>query len=157
MSERRIWDISQTLRRELPVWPGDTAFSFDDPEDEYDEEMISDLQAYVEQATDLVVHEGVHVVVFAGKILFKATTVGASIAGTVASAVAWGALGMAIGALQLASEPVTVGLGEPESSDSLTYEVGATRVTRKRNSPLVELIRSAEAFTNSNLVEDFPQ
>ncbi len=29
MSERRIWDISQTLRRELPVWPGDTAFSFE--------------------------------------------------------------------------------------------------------------------------------
>ena len=29
MSERRIWDISQTLRPELPVWPGDTAFSFE--------------------------------------------------------------------------------------------------------------------------------
>ena len=29
MSERRFWDISQTLRPELPVWPGDTAFSFE--------------------------------------------------------------------------------------------------------------------------------
>ena len=29
MSERRIWDISQTLRPDLPVWPGDTAFSFE--------------------------------------------------------------------------------------------------------------------------------
>ncbi|MCH2486502.1 MAG: arylformamidase [Erythrobacter sp.] len=29
MSERRIWDISQTLQPELPVWPGDTAFSFE--------------------------------------------------------------------------------------------------------------------------------
>lgn len=135
----------------------DTALSFDDPQDEYDEETISDLQAYVDQATDLVAHEGVQVVVFAGKILFKATTVGASIAGTVASAVAWGALGMAIGAMQLASEPVTVVPSEPESSDSLTYEVGETRVTRKRNSPLVELIRSAEAFTDTNLVDDFPE
>jgi len=26
-SERRLWDISQTLRRKLPVWPGDTEFS----------------------------------------------------------------------------------------------------------------------------------
>ena len=26
---RRIWDISQTLRPGLPVWPGDTAFAFD--------------------------------------------------------------------------------------------------------------------------------
>ena len=24
---RRLWDISQTLRPDLPVWPGDTAFS----------------------------------------------------------------------------------------------------------------------------------
>ena len=29
MSQRRIWDISQTLRPDLPVWPGDTAFSFE--------------------------------------------------------------------------------------------------------------------------------
>ena len=29
MSERRIWDISQTLRPDLPVWPGDTAFGFE--------------------------------------------------------------------------------------------------------------------------------
>ncbi|NCP24062.1 MAG: arylformamidase [Erythrobacter sp.] len=29
MSARRIWDISQTLRPNLPVWPGDTAFSFE--------------------------------------------------------------------------------------------------------------------------------
>ncbi len=29
MSARRIWDISQTLRPDLPVWPGDTAFSFE--------------------------------------------------------------------------------------------------------------------------------
>lgn len=29
MSERRIWDISQTLRPALPVWPGDTAFGFE--------------------------------------------------------------------------------------------------------------------------------
>ena len=29
MSERRIWDISQTLRPDLPVWPGDTAFSLE--------------------------------------------------------------------------------------------------------------------------------
>ncbi len=28
-SKRRIWDISQTLRPGLPVWPGDTAFDFD--------------------------------------------------------------------------------------------------------------------------------
>ena len=27
-SKRRIWDISQVLRPELPVWPGDTAFAF---------------------------------------------------------------------------------------------------------------------------------
>ena len=26
---RKIWDISQTLRPGLPVWPGDTAFEFD--------------------------------------------------------------------------------------------------------------------------------
>lgn len=26
---RRIWDISQTLRPGLPVWPGDTAFGFE--------------------------------------------------------------------------------------------------------------------------------
>lgn len=26
---RRIWDISQTLRPGLPVWPGDTAFAFE--------------------------------------------------------------------------------------------------------------------------------
>lgn len=25
---RRVWDISQTLRPALPVWPGDTAFGF---------------------------------------------------------------------------------------------------------------------------------
>ncbi len=24
---RRLWDISQTLRFDLPVWPGDTAFA----------------------------------------------------------------------------------------------------------------------------------
>ena len=29
MSQRRIWDISQTLRPDLPVWPGDTAFGFE--------------------------------------------------------------------------------------------------------------------------------
>ena len=29
MSARRIWDISQTLRPDLPVWPGDTAFGFE--------------------------------------------------------------------------------------------------------------------------------
>ena len=29
MSARRIWDISQTLRPGLPVWPGDTEFAFD--------------------------------------------------------------------------------------------------------------------------------
>lgn len=29
MSQRHIWDISQTLRPELPVWPGDTAFGFE--------------------------------------------------------------------------------------------------------------------------------
>ena len=28
-SKRRIWDISQTLRPELPVWPGDTDFAFE--------------------------------------------------------------------------------------------------------------------------------
>lgn len=28
-SQRRIWDISQTLRPGLPVWPGDTAFEFE--------------------------------------------------------------------------------------------------------------------------------
>ncbi len=28
-SERRIWDISQTLRPGLPVWPGDTGFAFE--------------------------------------------------------------------------------------------------------------------------------
>ncbi|MFW2350202.1 arylformamidase [Qipengyuania sp.] len=28
-SERRIWDISQTLRPGLPVWPGDTQFTFE--------------------------------------------------------------------------------------------------------------------------------
>lgn len=28
MTARRIWDISQTLRPGLPVWPGDTAFAF---------------------------------------------------------------------------------------------------------------------------------
>ncbi len=28
-SRRRIWDISQTLRPGLPVWPGDTAFTFE--------------------------------------------------------------------------------------------------------------------------------
>ncbi|MHA6332572.1 arylformamidase [Qipengyuania sp. CAU 1752] len=28
-SARRIWDISQTLRPGLPVWPGDTAFAFE--------------------------------------------------------------------------------------------------------------------------------
>ena len=28
-SKRRIWDISQTLRPDLPVWPGDTAFAFE--------------------------------------------------------------------------------------------------------------------------------
>lgn len=28
-SERRIWDISQTLRPGLPVWPGDTPFAFE--------------------------------------------------------------------------------------------------------------------------------
>lgn len=27
MSNRRIWDISQTLREGIPVWPGDTAFA----------------------------------------------------------------------------------------------------------------------------------
>ena len=27
-STRRIWDISQTLRPDLPVWPGDTQFGF---------------------------------------------------------------------------------------------------------------------------------
>ena len=26
---RKIWDISQVLRPELPVWPGDTAFAFE--------------------------------------------------------------------------------------------------------------------------------
>ncbi len=26
LSIRRVWDISQTLRPDLPVWPGDTAF-----------------------------------------------------------------------------------------------------------------------------------
>lgn len=26
---RRVWDISQTLRPELPVWPGDTSFAFE--------------------------------------------------------------------------------------------------------------------------------
>ena len=29
MSQRRIWDISQTLRPDLPVWPGDTTFGFE--------------------------------------------------------------------------------------------------------------------------------
>jgi arylformamidase len=29
MSARRIWDISQTMRPELPVWPGDTEFAFE--------------------------------------------------------------------------------------------------------------------------------
>ena len=28
-SKRRIWDISQVLRPELPVWPGDTQFGFE--------------------------------------------------------------------------------------------------------------------------------
>ena len=28
-SKRRIWDISQTLRPGLPVWPGDTEFAFE--------------------------------------------------------------------------------------------------------------------------------
>ena len=28
-SQRRIWDISQTLRPGLPVWPGDTEFAFE--------------------------------------------------------------------------------------------------------------------------------
>ena len=28
-SDRRIWDISQTLRPGLPVWPGDTPFAFE--------------------------------------------------------------------------------------------------------------------------------
>ena len=28
-STRRIWDISQTLRPGLPVWPGDTDFAFE--------------------------------------------------------------------------------------------------------------------------------
>ena len=28
-STRRIWDISQTLRPDLPVWPGDTEFGFE--------------------------------------------------------------------------------------------------------------------------------
>lgn len=28
-SDRRIWDISQTLRPGLPVWPGDTQFAFE--------------------------------------------------------------------------------------------------------------------------------
>ena len=28
-SGRRIWDISQTLRPGLPVWPGDTPFSIE--------------------------------------------------------------------------------------------------------------------------------
>ena len=28
-STRRIWDISQTLRPDLPVWPGDTQFGFE--------------------------------------------------------------------------------------------------------------------------------
>jgi arylformamidase len=28
-SKRRIWDISQTLRPGLPVWPGDTDFAFE--------------------------------------------------------------------------------------------------------------------------------
>ena len=27
MSERRIWDLSQTLQPELPVWPGDVRFA----------------------------------------------------------------------------------------------------------------------------------
>lgn len=27
MSDRRLWDISQTLRPALPIWPGDTPFS----------------------------------------------------------------------------------------------------------------------------------
>ncbi|NBU26596.1 MAG: kynurenine formamidase, partial [Gammaproteobacteria bacterium] len=27
MSGRRIWDISQTLRPDLPVWPGDVRFA----------------------------------------------------------------------------------------------------------------------------------
>ncbi|WP_228242708.1 arylformamidase [Porphyrobacter sp. GA68] len=26
---RRVWDISQTLRPDLPVWPGDTPFAFE--------------------------------------------------------------------------------------------------------------------------------
>ena len=29
MTGRRIWDISQTLRPGLPVWPGDTQFAFE--------------------------------------------------------------------------------------------------------------------------------
>ena len=78
----------------------DPTISFDDDEDEYDEETISELQDYVHQASDLVAHEGLQAVVFAGKVLFKATKAGASIAGTVASAVALGAWGMAIGALK---------------------------------------------------------
>lgn len=28
-SERRLWDISQVLRPDLPVWPGDTEFGFE--------------------------------------------------------------------------------------------------------------------------------
>ena len=28
-SQRRLWDISQTLRPALPVWPGDTQFGFE--------------------------------------------------------------------------------------------------------------------------------
>ena len=28
-SQRRLWDISQTLRPALPVWPGDTEFGFE--------------------------------------------------------------------------------------------------------------------------------
>jgi arylformamidase len=28
VTTRRLWDISQTLRPGLPVWPGDTAFAF---------------------------------------------------------------------------------------------------------------------------------
>ncbi|HCB77814.1 MAG TPA: kynurenine formamidase, partial [Erythrobacter sp.] len=28
-SKRRLWDISQTLRPALPVWPGDTEFGFE--------------------------------------------------------------------------------------------------------------------------------
>ena len=125
----------------------DPLVSFDDDEDEYDEETISELQAYVDQATDLVTHEGVQVVVFAGKILFKATTTGASIAGSVASAVALGALGMAIGALEAESEPVTVGLRssvELGSSDNLTYEIGVKRDPTAELA-LVELIRDAKS------------